>query len=910
MVQVKKRNHAIVQFDKEKISRAIINAMLETTEGKDVSLAASIAEDIQEDIQNYVTPITVEEIQDMIEDLLMESKRKDVAKRYIIHRNERSKVRNTNKKIENRILTDEFISKYKHRPSPMKQLGDFVYHRTYSRWLPEQKRREYWWETVRRAVEYNCNLVPTTREEAEKLFDNIYNLKQFLSGRTFWVGGTDVAKSYPMANFNCSFQIIEDFDSFKDLFYLLMIGSGVGIRILKEDIEQMPKIRTDFEVFHKVYSPIKKGEREDNTSLKFLHNNTVKIVIGDSKEGWTQSLDFFFKIFYSNEYRDIKTIIVDYDYVRPKGEKLKTFGGTASGHSSLQNMFIKIDKTIKKIGATNNTKKVKLKPIDCLDIANIIGENVVVGGVRRTAEIVLLDTDDKESIEAKSGLYKQIDGQWIVDKDIIHRQMSNNSIYYKKKPTREKLHWQIEKMRYSGEPGWVNEEAGAKRRPNMNGVNPCFTGDMKLLTAEGYKTFKELSSKEVEIININGNKSIGKVWSNGIKDTIKLTLSNNNIITCTPDHKFMTIEGEECEAQHLKDKKIMHFNKEDAVVVKIESNGAKEVFDFNEPITHWGVVEGYIAHNCGEILLDSKGLCNLTTINVHAFANSKDKTLNLEGLKEAQRLSARAGYRMTCVELELPKWNVVQQRDKLIGCSLTGWQDMVNAIELTKEEEGNVLRILRDVANEEAKKYANEIGENEPLLVTTVKPEGTLSQLPTVSSGIHYSHSPYYIRRIRINAHDPLVKVCEELNYPIFPEVGQILETCTTKVIEFPVKSPIGRTKYDVSAIEQLENYKMFMENYVDHNASITVHVRNHEWDEVEQWVWDNWDDVVALSFLSLDDNFYELLPYESIEEEEYNRRVEEMKPFIPSLLSKYEKQEVELDIGNESCESGVCPIR
>ena len=784
MIKVKKRNHTIVQFDKEKISRAIINAMLETTEGKDLSLAISIAENIQENIQDYTLPITVEEIQDIIEEMLMSSKRKDVAKRYIIHRNERSKIRNTNKKIQNRILTDEFISKYKHRPSPMKQLGDFIYHRTYSRWLPEQKRREYWWETVRRAVEYNCSLVPTTKEEAEKLFDNIYNLRQFLSGRTFWVGGTDVAKSYPMANFNCAFQTIEDFDSFKDLFYLLMIGSGVGIRILKKDIEQMPKLRTDFEVFHKDYSSVAKEDREDNTSLKFLHNNTVKIIIGDSKEGWTQSLDFFFKILYSNEYRNIKTIIVDYDYVRPKGEKLKTFGGTASGHSSLQNMFIKIDKTIKAIGSIKNSKKIKLKPIDCLDIANIIGENVVVGGVRRTAEIVLLDTDDKESIEAKSGLYKQIDGQWIVDKDIIHRQMSNNSIYYKEKPTREKLHWQIKKMRYSGEPGWVNEVAGAKRRPNMNGVNPC-----------------------------------------------------------------------------------------------------------------------------GEILLDSKGLCNLTTVNVYSFVKP-DGTLDLEGLKEAQKLSTRAGYRMTCVELELSKWNVIQQRDKLIGCSLTGWQDMVNAVDLTKKEEGNILRILRDIANKEAKKYANEIGENAPLLVTTVKPEGTLSQLPTVSSGIHYSHSPYYIRRIRINAHDPLVKVCEELNYPIFPEVGQTLETCTTKVIEFPVKSPIGRTKYDVSAIEQLENYKMFMENYVDHNASITVHVRNHEWDEVEQWVWDNWDDVVALSFLSLDDNFYELLPYESIEEEEYNRRVEEMKPFIPSLLSKYEKQEVELDIGNESCESGVCPIR
>ncbi|QXM07262.1 ribonucleoside-triphosphate reductase, adenosylcobalamin-dependent [Crassaminicella indica] len=784
MIKVKKRNDQIVNFDSIKIKNAIERAMAETKSGIDNDLSKKISYLIQEKIRNTTSPIHVEAIQDMVEDLLMSSDRRDVAKMYIIYRNEQNQKRKMRKRIEDRLLTDEFISKYKHKTSPMEQLGNFVYYRTYSRWLPEEKRRECWWETVRRAVEYNCSLVPTTKEEAKKLYDNIYNLRQFLSGRTFWVGNTPVAKNYPMANYNCSFLKIEQFESFKDLFYLLMVGSGVGLRILKEDVKNLPKVRLDYELIHEDYMPVPKNEREDNTSLEFFHNNIAKITVGDSKEGWTQSLDFFFKLLYSNEYRNVKTIIVNYDNVRPKGEKLKTFGGTASGHESLKNMFFKIDQVIRKNKQSPQQKKYKLKPIDCLDIANIIGENVVVGGVRRTAEMVLIDAEDQECINAKSNLYKQIDGQWIVDKSIIHRQMSNNSIYYRKKPTRERLHWQIERMRYSGEPGWINEEAGLKRRPNMNGVNPC-----------------------------------------------------------------------------------------------------------------------------GEILLDSQGLCNLTTVNVYAFVDKNGK-LDLKGLLEAQRLSVRAGYRMTCVELELPNWDAVQQRDKLVGCSLTGWQDMVNATGITKEEEAELLRKLRKVAHEEVKKYAAEIGGKEPLLVTTVKPEGTLSQLPTVSSGVHYSHSPFYIRRIRISSDDPLVKVCEELGYPVFPEVGQEWDSCVTKVVEFPVKAPKGKTKYDVSAIEQLENYKMFMKNYVDHNCSITIHVREHEWEEVEEWVWNNWDDIVALSFLSLDDNFYKLLPYEAITEEEYNKRVDEMKPFIPSLLRKYEKEEATLDIGNDGCDNGICPIR
>lgn len=784
-MNVIKRNSSVVEYSNDKIRNAIILAMSETKDGIDETLATNIAESVEEALKNYSSPFSVNIIQDTVEEKLMESSRKDVAKKYILYRYERDKSREKrHKSTSNRILSDAFISKYKHMTNPMKQLGSFVYYRTYSRWLPEENRREYWWETVRRAVEYNCSLVPTTREEAEKLFDNIFHLRQFLSGRTFWVGGTTVSKNYPMSNYNCAFQVIDNFSAFKDLFYLLMVGSGVGVRVLKDDVKKLPKVRADFEVIHEDYTPIPMNQREDSTSLVFSHNNVCKIVIGDSKEGWTQALDNFLKIVYSAEYRNVNTIVINYNNVRPKGERLKSFGGTASGHQSIKNMFIKIVKVIKKRAIYDEHQFVKLRPIDCLDIANIIGENVVVGGVRRTAEIVLVDADDKECIEAKNNLYKQIDGQWIVDQEIIHRQMSNNSIYYTSKPEREMLHWQIEQMRYSGEPGWVNEVAGAKRRPNMNGVNPC-----------------------------------------------------------------------------------------------------------------------------GEILLDSQGLCNLTTINVYAFVND-DGSIDYDGLLEAQRLSARSGYRMTCVDLEIPEWNNVQQRDKLTGCSLTGWQDMVNKAKLSREDQAKVLRQLRSAAQDAIKEYSTEIGQNESLLVTTVKPEGTLSQLPTVSSGVHYSHSPYYIRRVRISASDPLVKVCEELNYPIHPEVGQTLENCTTKVIEFPVKAPDGITKYDVSAIEQLENYQLFMENYVDHNCSITVHVRDHEWDAVEEWVYKEWDDIVAVSFLSLDDNFYQLLPYEAISEDEYNKRVEEMRPFVPALLSKYESNEQELDIGDESCDSGVCPIR
>jgi len=323
---------------------------------------------------------------------------------------------------------------------------------------------------------------------------------------------------------------------------------------------------------------------------------------------------------------------------------------------------------------------------------------------------------------------------------------------------------------------------------------------------------------------------------------------------------------------------------------------------------HWGVVEGVIAHNCAEVLLADKGTCNLTSLNTAAFI--KDGKVDLEYLLAAQVLSARAGYRMTNVEMELHDWDYVQRRDRLTGCSLMGWQDLVNMLGLSKAKEKEILSSLRYTAKTAAEAYADEAGLPKPLLTTVQKPEGSLAQLPTVSSGIHYQHSEYFIRRVRISATDPLVKVAEELGWIVENEVGQTDENCTIKVISFPVKAPAGRNKYDVTAIEQLENYKMFMENYVEQNTSITVSVKEHEWEDVEQWLWDNWDEVIAVSFLNLDNSFYQLMPYEKISREKYLEMSSSIKPFTPSLLSKYETEEIELDVGDEGCETGVCPIR
>ncbi len=313
-----------------------------------------------------------------------------------------------------------------------------------------------------------------------------------------------------------------------------------------------------------------------------------------------------------------------------------------------------------------------------------------------------------------------------------------------------------------------------------------------------------------------------------------------------------------------------------------------------------GVFPAWGTNPCGEIILQSKQFCNLS--EVVARAEDTEETL----LKKIRLATILGTYQssLTYFPYLSSAWKKNCESERLLGVSITGqWDSKV-------VREKDVLIKMRNLSVEVNKKYAKRFKVSQSTCVTCVKPSGTVSQTVDCASGMHPRHAPYYIRRIRISATDALFKMLKDQGVPYFPEVGQKLEDATTFVLEFPVKAPEGAIfKNDLTALDQLEHWKVVKENYTEHNPSVTVSVGDDEWIEVSNWVYKNWDLVGGLSFLPRLNHVYQLAPYEEITKEKYEELLLKVTDLDFSKIVTYEKLD-ETDIKKElACVSGVCEV-
>ena len=303
---------------------------------------------------------------------------------------------------------------------------------------------------------------------------------------------------------------------------------------------------------------------------------------------------------------------------------------------------------------------------------------------------------------------------------------------------------------------------------------------------------------------------------------------------------------------------------------------------------------------CSEIILRSNQFCNLTEVVVRVNDS-------VENLREKVRLATILGtIQSTYTKFPYLRkaWTRNTEEERLLGVSLTGIMDNV----VTSHPDPEVLQSLRQTAIDTNKEWAEHLGVPVSAAITCVKPSGTVSQLVDAGSGIHARHSPYYVRTVRGDVKDPLTQLMIDQGVPSEPEVNH---PDSTAVFSFPVKSPESAvTRNDMSALEQLELWKMYAMNWCEHKPSVTISVRDEEWMEVGAWVYRNFDICSGISFLPHSEHTYQQAPYQDCDEDTYQELLSQMPKNIDwTSLGLYENEDNTAGSQTLACAGGVCEI-
>lgn len=334
--------------------------------------------------------------------------------------------------------------------------------------------------------------------------------KVLMSGRTLWLGGTEVAMRREASQFNCSFTNVETVYDVVDVLWLLMQGCGVGFRPIIGQLTGFKEPIKDIEVIRSTRKT--KGGRHNNIETFNKETGVWTISVGDSAEAWSKSIGKLV----AHKFPASK-LVLDFSEIRPAGERLKGYGWISSGDESIAKAYTAITEILNKRAGS------LLSRIDILDLVNWLG---TVLSSRRSAEIALFEVGEDEWKE-----FAVAKRDWWVDN--VQRAQSNNSLLFKSKPTRGALAEIFELMVESGgsEPGFINGEAAVKRAPWFKGVNPC----AEILL--GNKSFCNLT--EVDVGKFKGD-------SNGLRRAIHIAARANYRQTCVN-----LLDGILQEAWHL-----------------------------------------------------------------------------------------------------------------------------------------------------------------------------------------------------------------------------------------------------------------------------------------------------------------------------------------------------------------------
>ncbi len=305
---------------------------------------------------------------------------------------------------------------------------------------------------------------------------------------------------------------------------------------------------------------------------------------------------------------------------------------------------------------------------------------------------------------------------------------------------------------------------------------------------------------------------------------------------------------------------------------------------------------------CSEIILRPQQFCNLTEAVVRPHYTG----LDLQDRVEAAAVMGTWQATLTDFRYLSPQWKRNTEEEALLGVSLTGIMDDPHMYE--GESLSSRLNDLRLAAIATNKREAKKLDINQAAAVTCVKPSGTVSQLVDCASGIHPRYSPYYVRRTRMSKLDPLSTVLKDQGVPCEDAVG---DEANTEVFSFPTKAPEGvAVSEKVRAVDQLQTWALYQDAWCDHKPSVTINMREHEWLEVGDWTYKNFDKISGVSYLPFETHVYKQPPYEKISQESYESLVAKMPSSLDwTVLDTLESTDNTTSSQELACTGGSCDI-
>ena len=737
-----------------------------------------------------------------------------------------------------RIATDVIDGVW--RPEEFRETApsaNVVFYRTYSR-RTESEQRETYAEAINRVVDDISELGSFSDYEDRAVRTQALEQHALPSGRWMWVGGTKwirEPRNFSGA-YNCTNTTVRDLDAFGLMMELAMMGSGTGAILEDHIIKGLPKCHNAIKITRVTDLGEKGGEATTSLQGK-LDEGSMRIVVGDSRQGWVDAYQALIDLAHDPQVRprlrsldreDLK-VVIDLSQVRPAGERLKGFGGT-SNPVKLGDMFRKVAHIL------SAAKGRRLTPVEACLLIDEAAACIVAGNIRRSAGMRQFSFSNEAAANAKDNLYIQDkEGNWKVDPVRESLRMANHTRVAHKKPTLEQVKQAVSKQYFSGE-GAIQYAPEAIARANAD-----------LLQGDG--------DKEAFI----------EMYEQGFARDFLCSLID-------VDRPDMDKEEKNRELDH----RMMRYGLNPCGEI------IGEDFHCNLAEVHLNTIDPKNVD--AQILAFQAAGLQVAALLHHDFRH--------ERYAYSRDLDPIVGVSFTGLfDFFVHAFGIAW-----LDWMMEGRPDTQFGREMIAQERG-YLGIWKRTVGDTVKRYCFDHDVRLPNRCTTVQPAGTKSLLTGASSGWHPPKSQRFIRRITVGANDPVALAAIDYGYSVIPaqsardEEGNLLDNINDhRVQEWLIEIPTevswanieGVDRHDLANLPAAAQFGLYMQVqnfYTEHNTSATIEFREDEIDELSELIHDHmgkgYISAALLQRFDASGGTFPRLPFEPISKETYDELAE-----------------------------------